>query len=416
MSVCFWDKDRENKIKCSYIEGNGITVTAEYDISDEVESVNGMKIWSTTTKINNRNILIADPENHCYILAIDAYYAGNSSRYGSLDDIETTVFKSDSYLKSSSLEDIYNVASDTSFTKIRVYSKEITRHYGNSSVTLTKSEDETIIEMKNKTEPIKALIETNGIKEVCIGDFWSYQRNERISIDIQISGYIDLLLRKRESIENCYKYLKELAIYLQLFKPGKFEFEKVQLLIGENLIDYNIEFDEFSYQKTISENSVKVSLLDFLSSCYKSIPYRDGKEEIRNIPYIINHRYRSIEDNFLSCFRFIECYYKRTTKLDKSRPIIEKALKDYPQDISTYSTLGSTDYIEEIVALRNQYVHSGFYLKNYSLEIKNSKGVIKRVVNNIDGHWLYERTQLLYKVAIDIIFKSMLGYSTYAYK
>ena len=81
-----------------------------------------MKIWSTTTKINNRNIIIADPENHCYILAIDAYYAGNSYRFGSLDDIETTVFKSDSYLKSSSLEDILNVASDTSFTKIRVYS------------------------------------------------------------------------------------------------------------------------------------------------------------------------------------------------------------------------------------------------------------------------------------------------------
>ena len=416
MSVCFFGTDHEKKIKCSYIEENGITVNAEYDISDEVESINGMIIWSTATRINSRNILIADPENECYILVIDAYYAGNNSRYGSLDDKKISIFKSNSYLKSISFDDVRKAASDTSFTKIRVYSKEITPYYDKPSVTLTKSKDKTIIEMKKYSEPAKSLIETNGIKEICIGDFWSYERNDRISIDVQISGYIELLLPEKESIDNCYKYLKELAIYLQLFIPGRFMFEKIQLFIGDNLIDYYIEFDEFTIKKDFSKNSVTVSLLDFLSNCYKTIPYRDGNEEIRNIPYIINHKYRSIEDNFIACFRFIECFYKRTTSLDKSRPIIEQAIKDHPQELSSYSTFGSTDYIEEIVALRNHYVHSGFYLKDCSLEIKNSKKEIIRVVNNINGHWLYERTQLLYKIAIDIIFKTMLGYDTYTYK
>ena len=41
-------------------------------------------------------------------------------------------------------------------------------------------------------------------------------------------------------------------------------------------------------------------------------------------------------------------------------------------------------------------------LKNYTL-------------NNIDVKWIYERTKILYSIAIDIIFKNMLGYEKYKF-
>ena len=36
-------------------------------------------------------------------------------------------------------------------------------------------------------------------------------------------------------------------------------------------------------------------------------------------------------------------------------------------------------------------------------------------LNNIDVKWIYERTKILYSIAIDIIFKNMLGYEKYEF-
>lgn len=36
-------------------------------------------------------------------------------------------------------------------------------------------------------------------------------------------------------------------------------------------------------------------------------------------------------------------------------------------------------------------------------------------LNNIDVKWIYERTKILYSIAIDIIFKNMLGYEKYKF-
>ena len=51
--------------------------------------------------------------------------------------------------------------------------------------------------------------------------------------------------------------------------------------------------------------------LTFLSKCYKLIPYRNGKSEFRNIPYVIFDYSRNIEDTFLMLYKTIECYYKK---------------------------------------------------------------------------------------------------------
>ena len=86
MSVCFLGADRQTKYRCTYELEDGITIYVEYDISDEIESVNGLKTWSTSTKFPSRDIIVADPDTKSYILAKNAYYNGNTMRIGSIDD------------------------------------------------------------------------------------------------------------------------------------------------------------------------------------------------------------------------------------------------------------------------------------------------------------------------------------------
>ena len=66
-------------------------------------------------------------------------------------------------------------------------------------------------------------------------------------------------------------------------------------------------------------------------------------------------------------------------------------------------------------------MHSGYYIKNNSLKItfkdldeKTSK-LKNYTLNNVDVKWIYERTKILYKIVIDIIFKNMLGYEKYKF-
>jgi len=78
-------------------------------------------------------------------------------------------------------------------------------------------------------------------------------------------------------------------------------------------------------------------------------------------------------------------------------------------------------YTQEIISLRNHYVHNGYYIKNSSLRVSfkkiNGKTNPKNyTADNVDAHWIYERTKILYEVVLDIIFKDMLGYEKYQYK
>ena len=414
MSICFFGADRQTKYRCTYELDEGITVSVEYDVSDEVESVNGMKIWSTSTKIPSRDIIVADPDTSSYILIRNAYYNGNTARYGSIDDRTISRFSSDSYFKCNNLESVLSISELTSFSKLKIFSKEVNRQIGSPSLSYTRTDEVTQIELKNKSQKECVLINNNNIKNITIGDDWICHREGREHLDVCITGYIEIELETPVAFDECYLYMKELAIYLQLFKAGAFEFEKFQLFVGTEYVEYCTIFDEINLKKRSIQNSVDSKLIEFLAACYRNIPYRDGQEETRNIPYIIIRRYRSLEDNFLTCFRFIECYYKRTTNLTSNSDVLTQALIDHPQNISNFKTLGA-DYKDEIIALRNQYVHTGFYLKNNTLERKNQQGLVRAVYPNITAEWIYERTKLLYQIVVDIIFKTMLGYDKYNY-
>lgn len=153
--------------------------------------------------------------------------------------------------------------------------------------------------------------------------------------------------------------------------------------------------------------------MEFLKKCYELIPYRNSKTEIRNIPYIIMKTSRSVEDNFLMFYRFIECYYKKQQINNIRKNFVTYSIKEHYMEKHNLTNEEIERYAQEIICLRNHYVHSGYYIKNLCLRVSFDKINKKRnpkdyTVDNADVHWIYERTKLLYEIAVDIIFKNLL--------
>lgn len=110
----------------------------------------------------------------------------------------------------------------------------------------------------------------------------------------------------------------------------------------------------------------------------------------------------------------LECYYKRTVGYHTNPPLIKDAITDCFQHDAEMTANRIKRYSQEILSLRNHYTHRGYYLSNCSLEIKSGSRHL-RTVRNINYEWLEKRTDILGRIVIDIVFRKMLGYSTYKY-
>lgn len=259
---------------------------------------------------------------------------------------------------------------------------------------------------KNKKEIIKSINKKN-IKNIILGDSWksSFNRKDH-NISINFDGYIEIQFFKRVDYDKISSYINELITFMQIYIPNKFLIEKLYVEIDKTYFKFSTYFNIVNYAEKNIDISISTPLIEFLENCYKNIPYRNSASKFRNIPYIVNSTTKSLEDNFLMLYKFIECYYQ-----NGSNSII-KGLTDH---YSSIETLIKNEFLDqtalEIVKLRNHYVHSGYYIRNNCLKIKKEK-----IISNIDIQWIFLRTRLLYLVAIDIIFKEMLGFEKYNYK
>lgn len=117
-------------------------------------------------------------------------------------------------------------------------------------------------------------------------------------------------------------------------------------------------------------------------------------------------------------YKFIECYYK---KQNITTNFISYSIINNYKKSSTMGNEEIENLSQEIICLRNHYVHSGYFLKNDSLKI-NFKKVGRKsnpknyTVNKIDVDWIYEKTKILYEIVIDIIFKNMLNFEQYKFE
>lgn len=165
-------------------------------------------------------------------------------------------------------------------------------------------------------------------------------------------------------------------------------------------------------KKNKGEKSVQCDIMDFLERCYSSIPYRSRKSDVRNIPYIIVKRDRSLEDSFLMYYRFIECFYKKQDIPEIKTKFIAYSLNKNYVEQGKKLPLEHENLTREIIKLRNHYVHSGYYIANESLRI-TFDDASKNYTAKADVDWIYKRTKILYECSIDIIFRDMLKYEKY---
>jgi len=417
MPVCYFNADYKECYRCEYeVKENGITVDVEYDIDDEMEVVNGIKCYGEDTKFNKRDILIIDHKGKTNYLLKSAYYAGGNIVFGTPDGGAITKFHSGIYFEHSDVDKISELPIMPKVNKIRIYSKIINQLINYPSLSIRSSDTEYIINLSRGQRGTSIEIDSNNIKRITISDDWNSER-KRDCITIDFNSYIEIELKRRENYEKVYEYVNELLVFMQLYMPDKFLIDKVWIMVEDTFYKMSISGMEFSYKENYDEPSVQEELLSFLKRCYTMIPYRKSKTEIRNIPYIVLRTSRSMEDNFLMFYRFIECYYKKKMIPDIKKRFISHGIRTIYLKRHVLSEEQVENYTQEIICLRNHYVHSGYYLKNSSLKISFGKERNERgyTVNKIDLNWIYERTKILYKIVVDIIFTDMLRYDVYSF-
>lgn len=420
MAVCYFNGNYTTRYNCDYeIIENEFTVNVKYTIEDEIEPINGVQYFGSNTAFADRDILVVDRENKEKYLLKSAYYSGHSVSYGHPDGDEVTCFKSRTFLSSESLSLLKDLKDNPKTKKIRIECEMIIDTRGSSSIERISYEDKEVLHLSREKAENEISIDHNNIKSLSVGDYWTYTYNRK-QLNIDIIGYIDINLKRKIGFEEVSQYVNELLIFLQLYKPGKFAIDKLKILVDDQFCGLTIPVFEVKKVKRYVNPSVKCDIITILSECYARIPYRNSKAYIRNIPYIILRNERGIEDTFLSYYRFIERYYKSSGIKGAANSFIEFGIRDHGNK-KTVSKFNQEKLIREIISLRNQYVHSGYYLRNSCLKVKyprvnNKKNPKDYTANNIDIQWIFDRTVVLQEIVIDIIFKEMLGFDHYEYK
>lgn len=421
MPVCFFNSDYKTKYSCEYeIKDGTIEIAVDYNISNEIEPINGMIMFGGNTKFEARDIFVVDYQGKKNYLAKQAHWSGISSVFGTPDSGEKTKFRTNVFFEHSDMEQLRQLRNTPKVSKIKINSKSILDWIGCPSLQILKAKERYTIDLSKDWIGQSIEVSDNNIKKITVSDTWEsihHRREHTIAIDF--NGYIEIELMRRENYSKVYEYVNELLVFMQLYCPDWLRIDSIQTMVDGVYYEFHVPIMEMKYKEKQPEASVKVDLLVFLKECYVRIPYRNSKTYIRNIPYITLRTSRNIEDNFLMFYRFVECFYKQSP--DKKNTFVSTAINEHYAAKNTVSKEQIESYIQEIICLRNHYVHAGYYIKNASLRIKfdpidGMKNPKNYTANGVDAHWIYERTNILYKIVIDIIFTEMLGYKEYHFK
>lgn len=422
MAVCYLFANYEVQYKCEYIlKKEFIEVDIDYDIEKEIETENGIILWGNNIKFEERDILIIDSQNKTNYLLKNAYYAGRSSIYGTPDGGSKTKFRTINYFKHGNYEKLIDLKTMPKVSRIRVFSKSINKLIGYPSLKMEKSDKEYVIKLSKEKSNKSISLNNDGIKDIVVSDDWTSKREKTGNLIINFNGYIEITLTKRNNYTEVSSFVNELVIFMQLYFPDNFSVDKIWCMVDENYYELITNQMEVKCTKRYTEKTVEVGLLEFLSNCYNKIPYRKSKNEIRNIPYIVINTSRNIEDNFLMFYRFIECYYKKQNITNIRKRFVSYSIRNNYASAINWTDEQIESYSQEITCLRNHYVHSGYFIKNSSLKISFEKIDGKKnpkdyTVSNLNISWIYERTKILYRITLDIIFREMLGYDDYNFE
>ena len=422
MAVCYFNDKYDEKYDCQYeVKKDGIEIVVNYDIDDEIPAINGVRTFGINTEFKKRDILIIDYQTKMNYLLKNAYYCGHSEVLGTPDGGYKTRFFSRFYFWDKNYEKLCDLQNGNNIKKIRIYSNIINELIGYTILYKEENKNEYIIKLRRDTSKQRVEVNLNNIKSIEISDDWTSEHKRKSNeIDIKLNGYIEIEMDNCINYEDIYNYVQELIIYFQLLKPCKFNINKIVVEIEKLYYGFCLPINEMNYKNSYVEKSVTNDVLEFLLNCYSSIPYRNSKNEIRNIPYIILETSRNLEDNFLMFYRFIECYYKQQPIKDIKTTFIKYSIENNYKKVNQIEENIIENIVYEIISLRNHYVHEGYYIKDKKLYIAfpkvNGKANPKNyIAKNVDVDWIYEKTKILYEIVVDIIFRKMLNYDNYKF-
>jgi len=422
VAVCYFNDKYDEKYDCQYeVKKDGIEIVVNYDIDDEIPAINGVRTFGINTEFKKRDILIIDYQTKMNYLLKNAYYCGHSEVLGTPDGGYKTRFFSRFYFWDKNYEKLCDLQNGNNIKKIRIYSNIINELIGYPSLYKEENKNEYIIKLRRDTSKQRVEVNLNNIKSIEISDDWTSEHKRKSNeIDIKLNGYIEIEMDNCINYEDIYNYVQELIIYFQLLKPCKFNINKIVVEIEKLYYGFCLPINEMNYKNSYVEKSVTNDVLEFLLNCYSSIPYRNSKNEIRNIPYIILETSRNLEDNFLMFYRFIECYYKQQPIKDIKTTFIKYSIENNYKKVNQIEENIIENIVYEIISLRNHYVHEGYYIKDKKLYIAfpkvNGKANPKNyIAKNVDVDWIYEKTKILYEIVVDIIFRKMLNYDNYKF-
>lgn len=401
MALLYINEDYEKSYNCSYkVEEDEIYIETDYHSNNIWYSENIKDTVIVEDTINNKKIFI---------------------KQGIVQGIlNKTIYRSIEYVITKTNDNIYKLGKTNKI--IINFEKYPTRpNYNIEEV----EENTSIVDFKfNKKLEVNTInINKNNI--------------EKINCIEKCKKKIEIILINAIEYTEVYEYIRELVIFLQLFKYRGFKINKIFIEIDGKKLEISNKLLDLKYEMNHKYSLTNVKIYEFLESCYKNLEYRSNKNEVRSIPYIILRPNSNIEDRFLLYFRYIEFYYKNNknfnlfyekenTKYQKKQNIknkkdlnVNKTIYKYIYEKTNFlKKYQSRKNINEIITLRNHFVHQGYHIPNNILKKQwkeNNMIKEKTISENADINFIVEKTDMLYKIVMHIIFKEILGYSNYTY-
>lgn len=417
MAYCYFDKNFNKRFNCTYeIKEDYIALEVEYDITDEIEAKNGVKVVSSNHLYKKRDILVVDA-NNAFLLK-NAFYSGYEKVHKRLFQHCITRFKSYWYFEGDvgGLENFEEKVKISGFSIMGPFINDLAQ-----SPRLLDDDDGEIIHIKYKDKSnLKTIkINANNIKSITLDSYLnnSFSYTKYIATLKQV-GRILIEFTQRINYDNILDFFNELMLYLQLYIPNGITIERINALIDGKEYGFHFPYVIASPSKQRACPTVGINVFDFLSNCYQKIPYHKGESYVRNIRSIVFPSNRIIEESYSVYYRYIEHYYKSVKK--DNNYFIVNALKEHCHTMKNKDISKIEQIAAEMIALRNQYIHEGYDIGEEGINISYKKmKALKKNENyfetNIDDKWILSRTKLLYSTCIDIVFEELLGYKDYHY-
>lgn len=360
--IVFFDDEIKNTYSCEYeIENEKINIEVDFGYADR----------ETLTKTVNENrkiiypetITIVDEKQKLYIKTFFAFY----TRYEITSDFFMRTKKryySNSYLKTNILANLPIIQKDSVVSELRVYHEVLDMFYGNKSKDIIRKGNVAIITL-DSAKPSEKIIKIKkfNIKEINLYSGWTSKTSER-EVHINYFNKLILSFKKPIKLEKLFSYERLLNIMFNGFCPRNKPIYKYEILIDGKSYEFvskNINYSpDFSLNFTdVIEHNIENYIIKFISKF-------DIKESDFNL---INSFYNTkklfAEDKFVVYYRFLELSLKATDP-----DWLENLLK-INKPLIKYCGLKFTNKLFlEMVTLRNQYTHEGYFINKHKLSVK----------------------------------------------